>query len=346
VQRSLQSRIAEAQAGGEPAVVDLQCQLAEVNGKRQALFEGETVRGLLMTSYGFATLGTKAEQARTAAYGGAGVVLVRRCWPWPGRPCRPSDPYTPPMRFRRLPLMFLASAVATVVSSTAAQAAPKPSTPTVGYDVSYPQCSGSLPRDPAFGIVGVSDGLAYGRNPCLAAQYSWAATARQRPGFYMNTGNPGVAASRVDWYSTAGPAACSPADEASCAYNYGYNAARDAVDHTTSVVGTAAVARAVWWLDVETANSWAGDTSLNLADISGSIDFLSSAGVAGVGIYSTGYQWGVITGGAQLPGMANWVAGAVNAKRAEGMCGASFTGGPVRLVQYASGGFDADYACP
>lgn len=45
-------------------------------------------------------------------------------------------------------------------------------TPTVGYDVSYPQCGGRLPKDLAFGIVGVSDGLAYGQNPCLAQQYA------------------------------------------------------------------------------------------------------------------------------------------------------------------------------
>ena len=234
----------------------------------------------------------------------------------------------------------------TILPSTAALAAPKPKTPTVGYDVSYPQCPGPLPTDPAFGIVGVSDGLAYGQNPCLATEYAWAAKAPLRPvGFYMNTGNPGTAATRADWYSTAGPNFdCSPADEAACAYNYGYNGAAQALAYAGSQAGATAAMRGTWWLDVETANSWSGDTSLNVADIQGSIDYLT-ANVAAVGVYSTGYQWGVITGGASFPSLPNWVAGAINAKRAESMCDASFTGGAVRYVQYSSGGFDADYAC-
>ncbi|HZC74863.1 MAG TPA: hypothetical protein VE220_02720, partial [Gaiellaceae bacterium] len=34
------------------------------------------------------------------------------------------------------------------------------SSPTTGFDVSYPQCSGSYPSNPLFGIVGVNGGLA------------------------------------------------------------------------------------------------------------------------------------------------------------------------------------------
>jgi hypothetical protein len=40
------------------------------------VFKGETLRGLLLTSYGFSEFGTKAAQAATVAYIGAGVVLV------------------------------------------------------------------------------------------------------------------------------------------------------------------------------------------------------------------------------------------------------------------------------
>jgi hypothetical protein len=241
--------------------------------------------------------------------------------------------------------MFMASAVVTVLSSTAALAAPKAATPTVGYDVSYPQCSVSLPRDSAFGIVGVSDGLAYGKNGCLAAQYAWAARAPQRPAFYMNTGNPGSASTRVNWYGQQGPQTCAADAEAGCAYDYGYNGAQQAYAYAVSQVGATAAAAGTWWLDVETANSWSADTSLNLADIQGSIDFLTTT-VAGLGVYSTGYQWGVISGGAQLgPSISNWVAGALNAKRAASLCSSSFSGGTVLLVQYPSGGLDADYAC-
>lgn len=238
-------------------------------------------------------------------------------------------------------------AVVTIVSSGAALAAPRSPAATTGYDVSYPQCGGSLPANPAFGIVGVSDGLAYGRNPCLATQYTWASGAPTAPpAFYMNTGNPGTAATRVDWYGQTGPRPCSPDNEAGCAYDYGYNAAKHAFEYAESQTSSSAARSAAWWLDVETVNSWSADVSLNVVDIQGSIDFLKTAGVASVGVYSTSYQWGQITGGAQLgPAVPNWVAGALNAKRAAAKCSSSFSGGPVRLVQYPSGGFDADHAC-
>jgi hypothetical protein len=188
----------------------------------------------------------------------------------------------------------------------------------------------------------VGDGRAYGDNPCLASQYGWARTARRTPGFYMNTGNPGAASTRVDWYGQSGPQPCSPDNEAGCAYDYGYGAAQRAFNYAQATTGAAAGAD--WWLDVETSNSWSSDTSLNLAAIQGSIDVLSGAGATTVGVYSSGYQWGQITGGAALA-MPSWVAGAQNAHTASTLCGASFTAGSVRYVQYSSGGLDADYAC-
>ena len=76
VQTTLRTDIEKAQAAGDPAVADLQRQLAEATGKRQTLLEGETVRGLLLTSYGFSTLGEKAGQAATVANLAGGAVLV------------------------------------------------------------------------------------------------------------------------------------------------------------------------------------------------------------------------------------------------------------------------------
>jgi hypothetical protein len=256
--------------------------------------------------------------------------------------------YHPLMRISRFVVMTTLSVVATLVSSGAALAAPRSGGAT-GYDVSYPQCSGgALPARPAFGIVGVSDGLAYGKNTCLAQQYAWALTApagAPAPAFYMNTGNPGTGATRVNWYAPAGPNQCDSTHEDGCAYNYGYNAARDAFSYATNQSSLTAATTAAWWLDVETANSWVGSASQNVIDIQGSIAFLTSKGIQ-VGIYSTGYQWGQITGGAQLPTtVLNWVAGALNKKGAPALCSPTFSGGNVKFVQYPSGGFDADYVC-
>jgi hypothetical protein len=76
VQNTLRAQVADAQARRDPAAADLQRQLDEASRQRQSLFEGESNRGLLLTSYGFATLGTKADQAADAAYAAAVVLLL------------------------------------------------------------------------------------------------------------------------------------------------------------------------------------------------------------------------------------------------------------------------------
>ena len=48
----------------------------ELGGLRQTLFMGNTLRGLLLYGYAFATIGTIAGIAAIAAYLGAGVLLV------------------------------------------------------------------------------------------------------------------------------------------------------------------------------------------------------------------------------------------------------------------------------
>ena len=48
----------------DPALADLQAELAEVTGQRETLFKGETLRGLLLTPSGFSVFGVKGEQAQ------------------------------------------------------------------------------------------------------------------------------------------------------------------------------------------------------------------------------------------------------------------------------------------
>src|SRR3954454_6779229 len=81
--------------------------------------------------------------------------------------------------------------------------------------------------------------------------------------------------------------------------------------------------------------------------LGGEADYLRSVGVASIGVYSTQYQWNVITGGsAAFASSRSWVAGAADAGAAAAMCGtAGFTGGGVELAQYITGGFDADVRC-
>jgi hypothetical protein len=73
---ALQDRVTAAQAAGDPALAGLQKELAGLRGQRDTLFKAEMLRGTLLTSFGFATLGEKAAQAATAAYAGAALVAL------------------------------------------------------------------------------------------------------------------------------------------------------------------------------------------------------------------------------------------------------------------------------
>ena len=76
VQTDLRSQIATAQTNSDPALADLQKQLADVTSQRETVFKGETLRGILLTSYGFGILGVKAQQAATIIFAAFGLMLA------------------------------------------------------------------------------------------------------------------------------------------------------------------------------------------------------------------------------------------------------------------------------
>ncbi|MEV8512316.1 hypothetical protein [Dactylosporangium sp. NPDC051484] len=76
VQTELKTKIAAAQKAEDPALADLQKQLTDVNGQRETVFKGESLRGMLLTSYGFSEFGAKAAQAALVAYLGAGLLFL------------------------------------------------------------------------------------------------------------------------------------------------------------------------------------------------------------------------------------------------------------------------------
>jgi hypothetical protein len=155
-----------------------------------------------------------------------------------------------------------------------------------------------------------------------------------------------------------------------CSWQYGWNRAVEAVDQRFSpaIAGSSLADKNpttyTWWLDVETMNSWQGETDTvdsaarnqkyarNAASLEGMAAFYKYLG-AKVGIYSTSYQWGKIVGtqvqsGSNLNNNANWLAGAVSLTDAKSRCTNSHaltTGGKVTLVQYISKNLDYDYSC-
>lgn len=261
---------------------------------------------------------------------------------------------------------------------------------TTGIDVSYPQCPGtSLPTGEAFAIVGVNGGVANDYNSCLNSEFSYAqdltATTKQAPAQpYLNTGDPGNTV--ADWPSpsqlgtfgspttpdgvcdyasgTSGPGANSTA----CAYIYGYDMI-GGITYSTGVIAgdlsafSTATGKQLYsfptWLDVETANSWQTGTyglAMNVADLQGmvaAIDAADSSGTPTVGIYSTSYQWGVITGtpigtaAGNLWLLPDWIPGARSAGGAASNCSlASFNGDSgITLTQWFGHPYDGDYSC-
>src|SRR3954469_3250331 len=151
---------------------------------------------------------------------------------------------------------------------------------TTGTDISWPNCNASVPKS-AFGIVGVTGGKGFSPNSCAKAE----ASKFSNLSLYVNTGYPGQSYGLK--YQNA-PKACLPTDLNCLAYNYGYNAGQYALNYAQSQ----GLSSAMWWLDVETANSWTTDYAQNIQSLQGETDALKTAGVTTVGVYSTTAQWG------------------------------------------------------
>jgi hypothetical protein len=74
--RALRAQATTAQQTNAPNAAELDKQATALEAKVQTLFRGETLRGLLLTSYGFSIFGDKAMQASWVAFIAAFVLLV------------------------------------------------------------------------------------------------------------------------------------------------------------------------------------------------------------------------------------------------------------------------------
>jgi hypothetical protein len=239
----------------------------------------------------------------------------------------------------------------------------------LGIDISWPQCGKRVPTTQAFGIVGVNGGLANTTNPCLKDQLIWASkslggTVQEPLQLYVNTANPG-GLNTESWPKASTPenphGACDGSDSIACAWQYGWNrAVEDVRDRFQPAAIQAGInpspAAYIWWLDVETENTWklsgsTFDTQSNVADLEGMTAYFKSVG-GRVGIYSTGYQWGQIVGssvseGSNLNGLDNWRPGGASQSTAQQACSAVplTTGGRVVMTQFVSKNLDYDLSC-
>lgn len=76
IQSTAKTALADATAANASNVDALKADLDKVTGQREAMFKGETLRGLLLTSYGFSIFGEKAALAGMLSFLGALVMLL------------------------------------------------------------------------------------------------------------------------------------------------------------------------------------------------------------------------------------------------------------------------------
>ncbi|TFV68522.1 hypothetical protein E4P40_23300 [Blastococcus sp. CT_GayMR20] len=265
---------------------------------------------------------------------------------------------------RSVVVVVLTLAAALLAAPGIASAAPT----TVGYDVSYPQCGSSLPRDRAFAVIGVNGGLSTRANPCLSAQLTWAwgssGAVRSQPvaQLYLNTANPGQLLGQVTTWPRTGATPyglCDGTNSSACSWQYGWERAQNSiVSFFTPAAREARVdgtpARYTWWLDVETMNSWqtgsADALARNRATLEGMTAHLVASG-ARVGIYSTNQQWAQIVGSvpatSNLAGRDSWLAGSTSLDGARAACRKPplVPGGRVTLTQYVQNNLDRNFSC-
>lgn len=254
-----------------------------------------------------------------------------------------------------------------------------------GADVSWPQggTASTYPKNQAFGIVGVNNGLATTTNPYLAQQLAWAkgsagGTSQPKAQLYVNTANPGQyfadhpSAARTSWPTTnvdpggttlqsgtsgtaarpgnpygtcvAGTAALTSTQ---CSWMYGWNRAYDDAKSR----GVASPASYRWWLDAETDGSWQKTTTLNRATLEGMTAYFTTIG-ASVGVYSSPSEWstlfGVVPSTSPLYRLPTWRAiGKATAASAQAACAAApyVAGGRTTMVQYVTGATDNVVTC-
>jgi hypothetical protein len=76
--REAQAAVTEAQESGadEATIAELQAEADELQGQRDTLFKGETLRGLLLSTFAWSTIGRIAGIAAVVAFVAAGVMIL------------------------------------------------------------------------------------------------------------------------------------------------------------------------------------------------------------------------------------------------------------------------------
>ncbi|WP_404387632.1 FG-GAP-like repeat-containing protein [Humibacillus xanthopallidus] len=247
-----------------------------------------------------------------------------------------------------LTALTLAIGVVGVGAAPRAEAAVK-----FGHDISWPQCPTSVggyglpmpPTSTGFVIMGLTKGLPFTENPCLASQIAWVRSNSTPAHAYTMAGFP--TAAQLTTYGASGP--WRTTTRAARLSNVGYAEARYAA---------ASLQRIAWrppvvWIDVEprSAQPWPTSSLVQRLEnryvLEGLMRGLKDSGFA-YGVYSNTSGWQSITGSWWLPGVPVWATVGTLSYPNEALdkcTQPSFSGGRPYLSQWWDATRDYDRTC-
>lgn len=233
-------------------------------------------------------------------------------------------------------------------------ATPAPGGPVLGADVSWPQCPEGMgiPERRTLGkpmplptaryvVIGLTNGPAFTRNPCLADQVTWARERGLAVAAYSVLSFPSAAQLRA--HGRSGP--YDGSSRLGALRNVGHRQALVNVE----ALRAAGLVTPIVWLDVEPVPDfdWSSDPQANAAVVEGAARGYRDAGYR-IGVYSTPYLWEQIVGGLRL-GVPEWrAAGETSMQEALSRCGEdwSIQGGQPVMGQWVADDRDHNVTCP
>ena len=244
-------------------------------------------------------------------------------------------------------------AASALVAGLLSAAPPAQAATMFGHDISWPQCPTAVggeglplpPPSTQFVIVGLTHGLPFTENPCLADQVAWVRNGAKPAHAYTIAAFP--KASQLATYGSSGP--WSADTRAGRLSNVGYAEAAFAVRSLTEV----GLDPPVVWIDVEprAAQPWPSATAAQRREnryvVEGLMRGLRDATVP-YGLYSYAAAWQSITGSWWLPGVPVWAtAGRLDypTEALDRCTQASFSGGRVYVSQWYDDTADYDRTC-
>jgi hypothetical protein len=242
---------------------------------------------------------------------------------------------------------LVASALAVpVLAAAVATPAAAGATSVYGNDISWPQCSANgakglpLPTKSAkFVVVGLTKGLPYTPNPCLASHVKHTRAIGAKLGVYTFAAYP--SSSELAQKGGSGP--YSKSSRLGRLSNVGYAQGKWSVD-TMKKYG---VKVPLVWLDVEhrTRSPWSKDKAANRAVVAGAVKAITDAGYK-YGYYSYTSAWNDIMGGIASSAPVWATVGNVSRSKAVTMCDRkSFSGGPILISQWYDNTRDHNILC-